>query len=100
MSSDGIERYAGFVSAYSFPIDANEEYPPITVSRSGYAGEDTWAIRHTGFRLGRDERFDHEPQNSSRTDEFITGHTFTLAEALPIATRIAALGRDGIARLK
>ncbi len=100
MSDGGIERYAGFVSAYSFPIDVDEENPPLTVSRSGYAAEDAWAIRHTGFRLGRDERFDYEPTNSSRTDEFIASHTFTLAEALPIAARIATLGRAGISELK
>lgn len=89
--TDLIAKYADKVSCYSFRVDDYDR--DIEVSLTGHSG-DTWAIRDQfGRRLSRTRRFDDEPSNSSKTPTFIERHTFTLAEALPIAEEVAAKRR-------
>jgi hypothetical protein len=86
--ADQIAKYAKNASRYSFHVDEDDN--DITVSRTSLGG-DAWAIRD-GFerRLSRARMFTMEPRNSYKTDKYIADHTFSLAEALPIAEEVAA----------
>lgn len=53
---------------------------------------DVWAIRRgAGACLSRDGKWVREPQPSSRTDEWLAEHRFTLEEATILAERKARL---------
>lgn len=85
MSSEVIER----VESYSYsPI------PPGTYDRGTWGvtventGDDMWAIRNGSRCLDRNLEWDHEPRPSSRTDEWLAQHRFTLPEAQRLARRV------------
>jgi hypothetical protein len=59
----------------------------ITVS---WRGKGRWAVLDPrGFCLGHDGEWDYEPMNSSRTEEWLAEHRFSLSEALGRAQREA-----------
>ena len=53
--------------------------------RLSWRGEETWAVTSAGACLSRDGTWDHEPHSSSRTEEWLNEHRFTLDEAFRLA---------------
>lgn len=47
-----------------------------------YRGADRWAVLHRSWCLGRSGEWSYESMPSGRTDEWLTEHRFTEAEAL------------------
>jgi hypothetical protein len=47
-----------------------------------YAGHGKWAVRWLSRCLGADDEWDWEPQPSSREDDWLATHRFTLGQAL------------------
>lgn len=47
-----------------------------------YRGRDLWAVKHSGFCLGRDGSWEWESSPGNREDEWLAEHRFPLAEAL------------------
>jgi len=45
-------------------------------------GAKTWAIIQDGCCMANDGTFDYEPSPSSRTEEWLNSHRFTLEEAI------------------
>lgn len=91
LPSDGVLAFA-----YAVPIAGTNGREVLKIERTSYDAQDTWAIRYQGFRMSRSGKLGYEPTNSSKTDRYIRSHTFTLAEARPIAERLASRGSDGI----
>jgi hypothetical protein len=56
-------------------------YPHVYIERRGHSDEDIWVISYMGCCLGPDGEWEWEPQPSSRSDEFLERHRFTLDEA-------------------
>lgn len=51
-------------------------------------GKDKWAIRtHNQLCLGKNLEWDYEPLPSSRTEEWLKAHRFSLEEALTLLGR-------------
>jgi len=58
--------------------------------RVEYCGRGRWAVRWLGQQCAdAGGNFEWEPSNSSRTDEFLDAHRFSLDEALRIAKAAA-----------
>jgi hypothetical protein len=54
-----------------------------------WAGSGRWAIRNSGYCLNRNGEWEHEPQPSSRTDQWLAEHRWEdLAEARRVAREV------------
>jgi hypothetical protein len=58
----------------------------VTVS---YRGDELYAVMHRGWCLGRNGKWDHEPQPSSRTKTWIASHRFDYDTAYRLAGEVA-----------
>lgn len=69
--------------------------PDHHINHTAYAvtvawrGGETYAVMHMRWCLGADGMWDHEPNPSSRTDEWIATHRFTYDEAYRRAIEVA-----------
>ncbi len=83
--------YEANVSQFDFPfIHTEYEYRAIHVVRRGRPGEDSWAIVDEPYCYQpRGRRWAYERRPSSRTDKFLKASRMPLAEALPLAEKLA-----------
>lgn len=86
------DRYRDNISRFTFPyINTEDEYRYITVEHRGKVGEDRWAIVDSPYCYQpRGRRWAYERSNSNRTDKYMDASRMTLAQALPLAERLAA----------
>lgn len=68
------------------PDNINAYHFTITVE---WRGGDLWAVLHHGYCLGADGEWDYEPRPSSREDDWLETHRFTLGIALMLAKQEA-----------
>lgn len=54
-----------------------------------WRGDDRWAVLNSPYCLGTDGVWQYEPRPSSREDEWLATHRFTLDTALDMAKRAA-----------
>lgn len=87
------QEYVGNVTQFSFPfIHTEHEYRDIKVVLRGRPGEDSWAIVDEPYCYQpRGRRWAYERRPSSRTDRFLKASRMPLAQALPLAERLARL---------
>lgn len=84
-------EYVQNVTAFSFPyIHTKYEYRDLKVVLRGRPGEDSWAITDEPYCYQpRGRRWAYERLPSSRTDRFLKASRMPLAQALPLAERLA-----------
>ena len=73
-----------------FPDEIRDEpqfygEPEHWVVRVEWRGRGTWAVIHGGSCLGTDGEWDWEPRPSSREDDWLAAHRFSLDDALALA---------------
>lgn len=84
-------EYVKNVTAFSFPyIHTEYEYRDLKVVLRGRPGEDSWAIVDEPYCYQpRGHRWAYERRPSSRTERFLRASRMPLAEALPLAEKLA-----------
>lgn len=92
MVPDPVVRPVAYRVSCLPPESVNYVAFSITVERRG-PGDDRFAVLHHGRCLSKDGKWDFEPMPSSRTDEWIIGHRFSLETALRLAKKQAPLIR-------
>lgn len=84
-------EYVRNVTQFSFPyINTEYEYRDLKVVLRGRPGEDSWAIVDEPYCYQpRGRRWAYERRPSSRTDKFLKASRMPLAQALPLAEKLA-----------
>lgn len=83
--------YAEHVSRYTFPyLEGEEGYRFLTVENRGRQGDDRWVIFDSSHCYNpTTDHFEYEALSSERSDEWMAQTRMPLAEALPLAKRLA-----------